>query len=67
MHSLKIHTVFTRMISVWLAVLLAGSLLAQKPLQKAGYPDAIRPVGIIQGLSDSALLDLVQRQTFLYF
>ena len=67
MNSLKIHTGFRRMISVWLAVLVAGSLLAQRPLQKAGYPDAIRPVGIIRGLSDSALLDVVQRQTFRYF
>src|SRR6195952_1216592 len=27
----------------------------------------IAPVGIIKGLSDSALLDVVQRQTFRYF
>jgi hypothetical protein len=29
--------------------------------------DSIAPVGIIPGLSDSALLDVVQRQTFRYF
>src|ERR1700710_2277221 len=28
---------------------------------------AIPPVGVIKGLSDSALLDVVQRQTFRYF
>jgi len=27
----------------------------------------IRPVGIVRGISDSALLDIVQRQTFRYF
>src|SRR5438270_10031650 len=29
--------------------------------------DSIKQVGIIKGLSDSALLDVVQRQTFRYF
>jgi hypothetical protein len=33
-----------------------------------GVPsDGIKPVGIIKGLTDSALLDVVQRQTFRYF
>ncbi len=32
-----------------------------------GSPTTIPPVGIIKGLSDSALLDVVQRQTFRYF
>ena len=30
-------------------------------------PDSIAPVGIIKGLSDTALLETVQRQTFRYF
>ena len=30
-------------------------------------PNSIAPVGIIKGLSDSALLDVIQRQTFRYF
>ena len=34
---------------------------------KKTYPDSIAPVGIINGLSDSALLDVVQRQTFRFF
>jgi hypothetical protein len=38
--------------------------LAQKP---AKTEDAIKPVGIIKNLTDSALLDVVQRQTFRYF
>src|SRR3569623_1619426 len=29
--------------------------------------EGIKPVGIIKNLSDSALLDVVQRQTFRYF
>ena len=29
--------------------------------------NGIKPVGVIKGLSDSALLDVVQRQTFRYF
>src|ERR1700744_6683844 len=38
--------------------------------QNTAKPDAfdpIKPVGIIKGLSDSALLDVVQRQTVRYF
>jgi hypothetical protein len=34
---------------------------------QAPPPDVIAPVGIIKNLSDSALLDVVQRQTFRYF
>ena len=37
----------------------------QQPAKTA--ETAIKPVGIIKGLSDSALLDVVQRQTFRYF
>jgi hypothetical protein len=36
-----------------------------KPKSSAG--DSIRPVGILKNISDSALLDIVQRQTFRYF
>jgi len=38
-----------------------------QPQRSEGYPNSIKPVGIIKGLSDSALLDVVQRQTFRYF
>src|SRR3954453_10775204 len=31
------------------------------------YPDSVPVTGIIKDLSDSALLDVVQRQTFRYF
>lgn len=40
---------------------------AQKPNFQDGYPNSIKPIGIIKGLSDSVLLELVQRQTFRYF
>ena len=44
-------------------------LYAQKKSKniKATYPDSIAPVGIIKNLPDSALLDVVQRQTFRFF
>src|SRR5436305_1943824 len=49
---------------VTLHFLLSPSLIAQNDDH---YPNSIKPVGIIKGLSDSALLDVVQRQTFRYF
>ena len=48
---------------------VALSISAQvntKP-QLKGYPNSVEPVGIIQGLSDSELLEVVQRQTFRFF
>jgi len=47
-------------------LLLAGCSFAQKQAKSTGE-DGIKPVGIIKNLSDSALLDVVQRQTFRYF
>lgn len=46
-----------------IALLLTSSCFAQKKKSEV----AIKPVGIIKNLSDSALLDVVQRQTFRYF
>jgi hypothetical protein len=43
------------------------ALIAQKANNDGGFANSIKPVGIIQGLSDSALLDVLQRQTFRYF
>jgi hypothetical protein len=45
-----------------LLILSASYSRAQTPVS-----DAIKPVGIIKNLTDSALLDVVQRQTFRYF
>lgn len=47
-------------------LLLAVCCMAQKPAKKSAE-DGIKPVGIIKNLSDNALLDVVQRQTFRYF
>jgi hypothetical protein len=51
-----------------IALLLSTFAFSQKnKKQSTTYPDSIPPVGIIRGLSDSALLDVVQRQTFRFF
>jgi len=52
---------------VIIAALASNFLFAQKKINKTTYPDSIAPVGIIKNLSDSALLDIVQKQTFRYF
>ena len=46
-------------------ILVAICSFAQKQAKKT--EDGIKPVGIIKSLTDSALLDVVQRQTFRYF
>lgn len=51
-------------------IFLAVSLFAVTVLsfaQKITGPVSITPVGVIKNLSDSVLLDVVQRQTFRYF
>ena len=42
-------------------------LNAVAQINNTTYPDSIAPVGVIKDISDSALLDIVQRQTFRYF
>ena len=49
-----------------MTILFTGLLFAQKNKQTT-FPDSIAPAGIIKGLSDSALLDVVQKQTFRFF
>jgi hypothetical protein len=39
----------------------------QKVNFQDGYPNSIKPIGIVRGLADSVLLEVVQRQTFRYF
>ena len=59
-----------RHILIIIAFIFSQVLLAQKnsiSTVKGKYgdaPDAVVPVGIIQGLSDDQLLDVVQKQTF---
>lgn len=40
---------------------------SQKQNKQVTFPDSIPPVGVIKNLSDSDLLETVQRQTFRYF
>src|ERR1700733_8002585 len=47
-------------------IILSTCCIAQT-LEKADAFTPIKAVGIIKNLSDSALLDVVQRQTFRYF
>src|ERR1700752_1660793 len=49
-----------------ITIVLVTTLFAQKNKQ-VKPSDSIAPVGIIKGLSDSELLDVVQRQTFRFF
>lgn len=45
---------------------ISFSVLAQSPKAPAGK-NSVPVVGVVKGLSDTALLDLVQRQTFRFF
>src|ERR1035437_7656852 len=47
-------------------IIISTCCLAQKPEKTATF-ESIKSVGIIKNLTDSALLDVVQRQTFRYF
>src|SRR2546423_4564509 len=60
-------TIFPTSILIIITSFFGTSLHAQKNKTNNTYPDSIKPVGIIKDLSDSALLDVVQRQTFRYF
>jgi hypothetical protein len=57
---------YSKMLIVVLLLFFNQQTNAQKQTYD-GYPNAVKPVGIIKGLSDSSLLDVVQRQTFRYF
>jgi len=58
-----------RLLILCLAMLVYHEMYAQsKRVKNSRNPlDSIAPVGIIPNLSDSALLDVVQRQTFRFF
>src|ERR1700741_2512469 len=54
--------------SFFIAIVLSSITLLGFSQNKSKRADeGIKPVGIVKGLSDSALLDVVQRQTFRYF
>ncbi len=51
-----------------LLLLNNGTLFSQKNMGRYGDgPDSIAPVGILPGLSDEQLMEVVQRQTFRFF
>src|SRR6201991_5288425 len=54
-----------KIFTLFLLSFIATSSFAQK--QDKITETGIKPVGVIKGLSDSALLEVVQRQTFRYF
>jgi len=58
-----------RLLILSLACLLGFSSYAQKPVKKRlnVAHATVAPVGIIKNISDSQLLEIVQRQTFRYF
>jgi hypothetical protein len=50
---------------LFMAGFLAVTILSAQ--KNSGYTNRITPVGIVKNISDSVLLDIVQRQTFRYF
>ena len=52
---------------VFAVACFTASAQKQKHYDAIANKDSIPPVGIIKNLSDSELLDVVQRQTFRYF
>ena len=55
-----------RIVLVVIAISLNTVSIAQKN-KLPGFPNSVAPVGIIKNLSDSALLEVVERQTFRFF
>ncbi|MCW3092567.1 MAG: beta-glucosidase [Ferruginibacter sp.] len=49
------------------AICCVNNTIAQQINFRDGYPNDIKPVGIVKNISDSALLEIVQRQTFRFF
>src|ERR1700687_191649 len=56
-----------RIFSIFFICSINICVRAQNKNVASSHRDSIAPVGIIKGLSDSALLDVVQRQTFRFF
>jgi hypothetical protein len=67
MQNPKIYTKAICLIVSLFIVLHSSAQRTQPAKHPPGYPNSILPVGIIKNLSDSALLETVQRQTFRYF
>lgn len=50
-----------------ITILIYISVQSQTTIQGSQHPYTLKSVGVIKGLSDDKLLDVVQRQTFRYF
>src|SRR5260221_12708735 len=61
----KLITIMKKLLFPFL-IIISAHCIAQKA-EKTAASELIKPVGIIKNLTDSALLDVVQRQTFRYF
>ena len=57
---------FYRTIAIVIAISLNAISFAQKN-KSTGFPNSVPAVGIIKNLSDTALLEVVERQTFRFF
>ena len=64
---MKKITNMLRCITVVLIVILWSAISFAQKSKSTGFPNSIAPVGIINNLSDSALLEVVERQTFRFF
>src|ERR1700755_486684 len=58
---------FCRTIMVFAVAISFNAISFAQKNRSTGYPNSISPVGIIKNLSDSALLEVVERQTFRFF
>src|SRR6476660_13519 len=59
---------YTGLTILFVCMMSAIKVGAQKNTKQSHtYPDSIAPVGIIKNLTDTALLEIIQRQTFRYF
>ena len=65
----KITDVKIKLLQTFIFLFTIISAFSQKKIPQAQTPvkNYIAAVGIIKNISDSALLDIVQRQTFRYF
>jgi len=58
---------FCRTITVFVIAFSLHPISDAQKSRSTGFPNSIAPVGIIKNLSDSELLEVVQRQTFRFF
>jgi len=60
---MRLRSIYT----ITFLVLTSAAFSQKRAVHKTTGPNDIAPVGIVKNISDSVLLDIVQRQTFRYF